>query len=124
MSIKENNRSMLPAVFGTINISFKTWILIAICLQNAGYSLTRKYSVQYEKVSSKEILIGLNNKLRFLISRFYSFSLDFISFQYMKTFILLLKKLFLLFPYLSSILQSYVMVSFLFLFSTPSFRVD
>lgn len=124
MSIKENNRSMLPAVFGTINISFKTWILIAICLQNAGYSLTRKYSVQYEKVSSKEILIGLNNKLRFLISRFYSCSLDFISFQYMKTFILLLKKLFLLFPYLSSILQSYVMYSFLFLFSTPSFRVD
>ena len=124
MSIKENNRSMLPAVFGTINISFKTWILIAICLQNAGYSLTRKYSVQYEKVSSKEILIGLNNKLRFLISRFYSFSLDFISFQHMKTFILLLRKLFLLFPYLSSILQSYVMVSFLFLFSTPSFRVD
>lgn len=59
MSIKENNhRSILPSTF---NISFKTWILIAICLQNAGYSLTRKYSVKYENVSSKEILIGNTN---------------------------------------------------------------
>eukprot|EP01035_Chromulina_nebulosa_P041920 gene41920-56770_t len=67
MSIKENNRSMLPAVFSTINISFKTWILIAICLQNAGYSLTRKYSVKYENVSSKEILI-VSELLKLVVS--------------------------------------------------------
>lgn len=35
----------------------KTWILILICLQNAGYSLIRKYSVANEHVSSKEVLI-------------------------------------------------------------------
>lgn len=37
--------------------SLKTFILTAICLQNAGYSLIRKYSVAYEDVSSKEILL-------------------------------------------------------------------
>lgn len=38
-------------------VSVKTWILILICVQNAGYSLIRKYSVANENVSSKEILI-------------------------------------------------------------------
>mmetsp|Transcript_12016 Transcript_12016/g.17989 ORF Transcript_12016/g.17989 Transcript_12016/m.17989 type:complete len:380 (+) Transcript_12016:18-1157(+) len=56
MSIKENNRSFI-GVMNPCNVSLKTWILIAICLQNAGYSLIRKYSVKYENVSSKEILI-------------------------------------------------------------------
>ena len=37
--------------------SLKTGILIAICLQNAGYTLLRKYSTMTEAVSSKEILL-------------------------------------------------------------------
>jgi len=37
--------------------SFKTWILILLCIQNAGYSLIRKYSVSTQSVSSKEILL-------------------------------------------------------------------
>lgn len=37
--------------------SIKSIILISLCLQNAGYTLIRKYSTQTEKVSSKEILL-------------------------------------------------------------------
>ena len=36
---------------------FKTTILLLLCLQNAGYSLLRKYSTMTENVSSKEILL-------------------------------------------------------------------
>lgn len=38
-------------------MSFKLAILIALCLQNAGYTLIRKYSTLTEAVSSKEILL-------------------------------------------------------------------
>lgn len=37
--------------------SLKTIILVAICLQNASYTLLRKYSTMTENVSSKEILL-------------------------------------------------------------------
>ena len=36
--------------------SLKSSILIAVCLQNAGYTLIRKYSTMTENVSSREIL--------------------------------------------------------------------
>lgn len=39
------------------NLSLKTGILIALCLQNAGYTLLRKYTTQNENVSAREILI-------------------------------------------------------------------
>lgn len=39
------------------NLSLKTGILIALCLQNAGYTLLRKYTTQHENVSAREILI-------------------------------------------------------------------
>lgn len=38
-------------------LTFRTIILIALCLQNAGYTLFRKYSTMTENVSSKEILL-------------------------------------------------------------------
>lgn len=38
------------------NYSIRTIILVALCLQNACYTLVRKYSTKYEDVSSKEIL--------------------------------------------------------------------
>jgi UDP-sugar transporter A1/2/3 len=47
MAIKENSKN---------RITMKTGILIALCLQNAGYTLVRKYSTVTENVSSKEIL--------------------------------------------------------------------
>jgi UDP-sugar transporter A1/2/3 len=37
--------------------SLKNAILLSLCLQNAGYTLLRKYTTKYEKVSSKEILL-------------------------------------------------------------------
>lgn len=37
--------------------SLKTIILICLCLQNASYTLLRKYTTKYENVSSKEILL-------------------------------------------------------------------
>ena len=40
-----------------IFICHRTIILVSLCLQNAGYSLMRKYSVQTENVSSKEVLL-------------------------------------------------------------------
>lgn len=47
-SVKENT--------GT-KFSPKTMILVALCLQNAGYTLVRKYSTITSAVSSKEILL-------------------------------------------------------------------
>lgn len=49
----------LPMVKGNNNDfrSIKTIILVALCLQNAGYTLLRKLSTKTENVSSKEILI-------------------------------------------------------------------
>ena len=38
-------------------LSLRTMILIGVCLQNAGYTLIRKYSTMTENVSSKEILL-------------------------------------------------------------------
>eukprot|EP01033_Poteriospumella_lacustris_P014609 gene14609-10445_t len=54
--IKENTPSML----NTLNINFfsvKSVVLVSLCLQNAGYTLLRKYTTKYENVSSKEILL-------------------------------------------------------------------
>ncbi len=45
------------STYSSSTYSTKSLILIAICLQNAGYTLLRKYSVQTEAVSSKEILL-------------------------------------------------------------------
>lgn len=38
-------------------LSLRSAILISLCLQNAGYTLIRKYSTQTENVSSKEVLL-------------------------------------------------------------------
>ena len=38
-------------------LSLRSAILIGVCLQNAGYTLIRKYSTQTENVSSKEVLL-------------------------------------------------------------------
>ena len=51
MSVKENGPMMEK------NFSIRTIILVALCLQNACYTLVRKYSTKYEDVSAKEILI-------------------------------------------------------------------
>lgn len=51
MSVKENGAYMEN------NYSIRTIILVALCLQNACYTLVRKYSTKYEDVSSKEILL-------------------------------------------------------------------
>lgn len=53
MKIKEN--SEIHKSLGTH--SLKTAILILLCLQNACYTLVRKYSTANENVSSKEILL-------------------------------------------------------------------
>ena len=47
----------------------RTGILVGICLQNAGYTLLRKYSTQYEHVSSKEILL-VSEIIKVLVSVF------------------------------------------------------
>lgn len=54
MLIKENKSMTVesPPLF-----SIKTAVLVGLCLQNAGYTLLRKYTTQHENVSSKEILL-------------------------------------------------------------------
>lgn len=53
--IKENTPSVM-SMFQSSFFSIKTIVLISLCLQNAGYTLLRKYTTKYENVSSKEIL--------------------------------------------------------------------
>ena len=62
--VKDRDRSLSPIEFITIylsnlwgRMSFKIAILLEVCLQNAGYTLIRKYSTLTESVSSKEILL-------------------------------------------------------------------
>jgi UDP-sugar transporter A1/2/3 len=52
-----------------LQMSLRNMILIAICLQNAFYTLLRKYSVQSENVSSKEILL-LSEIIKITVSSF------------------------------------------------------
>eukprot|EP01039_Chlorochromonas_danica_P008101 gene8104-8936_t len=47
--------------------SIKTAVLVSLCLQNAGYTLLRKYTTQHEHVSSKEILF-VSEVLKILFS--------------------------------------------------------
>jgi len=54
--IKGNKMSATSIIRSSL-FSIKNCILIAVCLQNAGYTLLRKYSTQTEDVSSKEILL-------------------------------------------------------------------
>jgi UDP-sugar transporter A1/2/3 len=51
--------------------SLKTSILIAVCLQNAGYTLIRKYSTMTEDVSSREILF-LGEVIKVVISTYFT----------------------------------------------------
>ena len=60
----DKNRSLTPFEIGVIYVSnlwgrmsFRLAILLGVCLQNAGYTLIRKYSTLTEIVSSKEILL-------------------------------------------------------------------
>jgi hypothetical protein len=60
----DKNRSLTPFEIGVIYVSnlwgrmsFRLAILLGVCLQNAGYTLIRKYSTLTENVSSKEILL-------------------------------------------------------------------
>lgn len=63
MGKKESSGLSLPEVLfihisnAWSRMSFKMAILLGVCLQNAGYTLIRKYSTINEKVSSKEILL-------------------------------------------------------------------
>lgn len=50
VNLKENMSS-------NSRLSLRSAILIGVCLQNAGYTLIRKYSTQTENVSSKEVLL-------------------------------------------------------------------
>ena len=50
VNLKENMSS-------SSRLSLRSAILIGVCLQNAGYTLVRKYSTQTENVSSKEVLL-------------------------------------------------------------------
>jgi hypothetical protein len=60
----DKNRSLTPFEIAIIYVSnlwgrmsFRLAILLGVCLQNAGYTLIRKYSTLTENVSSKEILL-------------------------------------------------------------------
>ena len=64
MGIKDRDRNLsLPEVVVIYlsnlwgRMSLKLAILVGVCLQNAGYTLIRKYSTLTEQVSSKEILL-------------------------------------------------------------------
>lgn len=68
MLIKENTSN--PYSINSISMTFFTLrniILIAVCLQNAGYTLLRKYTTKYENVSSHEILF-FSEILKFFFS--------------------------------------------------------
>lgn len=71
--IKENKASA-----SVLNISamftIKTVVLVSLCLQNAGYTLLRKYTTRFENVSSKEIL--LVSEIIKLIFSVYMISVD------------------------------------------------
>lgn len=71
--IKENKASA-----SVLNISamftIKTVVLVSLCLQNAGYTLLRKYTTRFENVSSKEIL--LVSEVIKLIFSIYMISVD------------------------------------------------
>jgi UDP-sugar transporter A1/2/3 len=71
--IKENKASA-----SVLNISamftIKTAVLVLLCLQNAGYTLLRKYTTRFENVSSKEIL--LVSELIKLMFSMYMISVD------------------------------------------------
>ncbi len=54
-------------MFNANFFSIKTIVLISLCLQNAGYTLLRKYTTKYEDVSSKEILF-VSEVMKFVIS--------------------------------------------------------
>lgn len=57
-------------IFSGNKFSFRTAILVTICLQNAGYTLLRKYSTQTENVSSKEILL-VSEVLKVLFASYF-----------------------------------------------------
>jgi UDP-sugar transporter A1/2/3 len=65
--VKENKANM----FGDYTYSLKSTILVALCLQNAGYTLLRKYSTKYEQISSKEILL-VAELLKIIFSGYYA----------------------------------------------------
>jgi len=65
--IKENKGNNM---LGGYTYSLKSTILIALCLQNAGYTLLRKYSTKYEQISSKEILL-VAEILKMIFSCYY-----------------------------------------------------
>lgn len=59
---------------GTTNstvFSLKVIILVSLCLQNAGYTLIRKYSTLTENISSKEILI-IAEILKLIMATWYT----------------------------------------------------
>jgi solute carrier family 35 (UDP-sugar transporter), member A1/2/3 len=56
--IKENKDSGIIMFDNTSSFfNIKTIVLVSLCLQNAGYTLLRKYTTKFEHVSSKEILL-------------------------------------------------------------------
>lgn len=63
--------SNLNSRTNTTMFSLKGIILVSLCLQNAGYTLLRKYSTQTENVSSKEILI-IAEILKLIMATWYT----------------------------------------------------
>ena len=57
------------SVSGLLNL--RTSILLAVCLQNAGYTLIRKYSTMTENVSSREILF-VGEVIKVVISTYFT----------------------------------------------------
>ena len=53
--------------------ALRTIILVALCLQNAGYTLLRKYSMVSENVSSKEILL-VGEVIKLFVSIWFLYS--------------------------------------------------
>lgn len=56
-----------------VTMSLRTVILVSICLQNAGYTLLRKYSTSHENVSSKEILF-VGEVIKVLVAIWFTLS--------------------------------------------------
>jgi solute carrier family 35 (UDP-sugar transporter), member A1/2/3 len=56
-----------------LNLGFKATILVAVCLQNAGYTLLRKYSTMTEDVSSREILL-VGEVIKVVVATYFTYN--------------------------------------------------
>lgn len=64
---EDDNKKAPSGKFATMSI--RTTILVALLLQNSGYTLFRKYSTMTEDVSSREILL-VGELIKFVFSTY------------------------------------------------------